>query len=108
MAFRIVALPGRSFLTVHDRAKALARIVKGEPCKEVVEEVYSEAGREIPKSDSMVVSNWKKSVQAAISKGNNGVLELCKTLGIIEEGDPPVPNKRGPRKETAKATKGKK
>jgi hypothetical protein len=86
----------RSFVSLEDKIKAIAEIyVKGKSPKEVLAPLYERAEREVPKNTSIVLTNWRKSIQDKLDADDQFTVDLCKTNGIIEEGEAPPPRRRG-------------
>jgi hypothetical protein len=86
----------RTFVGMEDKVKAIAEIyVKGRPPKDVLGPLYERAERELPKNTSIVMANWRKSIQDKLDKDDQFTINLCKTYGVIEEGEP---DRRAPRK----------
>jgi hypothetical protein len=95
--YRLIGGGGRrSFVSLENKIKAIADIyAKGRPAKEVLGPYYSAAEKEVPKNTSIVLSNWRKTIQDKLDQEDEFVIGLCKTYGIIEEGAPPEPVRRG-------------
>jgi hypothetical protein len=97
---------GRAFLSLEQKIKALGDIlVKQRPRDEILKEVYSKAGRELPENTSVVVQNWKKAVQDRLDRNDPYTIRLCQENQIIEEASAEAvgpTRKRGrPRKSPA-------
>jgi len=94
--WRLVGGGGRrTFVGFEDKVKAIADIyVKGKPPKEVLGPLYSNADRELPKNTSIVLANWRKSIQDKLDANDEFAINLCQTYKIIEEGEAPPPRKR--------------
>ncbi len=86
----------RSFVSLEDKVKAIADIyAKGKPPKEVLGPLYERADRDLPKNTSIILANWRKSIQDKLDAEDSFTINLCKTYGVIEEGEPV---RRGRRK----------
>ena len=96
--YRLIGGGGRrSFVSFENKIKAIADIyVKGKAAKDVLRPLYEGADKDLPKNTSIVLANWRKSIQDKLDAGDDFTIDLCKTYGVIEEGEPV---KRGrPRK----------
>ncbi len=86
----------RTFVSLEDKVKAISEIyVKGKPPKEVLGPLYTRADRELPKNTSIVLSNWRKSVQDKLDAEDEFTISLCKQFGVVEEGEAPTRKRRG-------------
>lgn len=86
----------RTFVSLEDKVKAIADIyVKSKPVKDVLAPLYERADKELPKNTSIVMANWRKSVQLKLDAEDKFTIDLCKTYQVIEEGEAPPPRKRG-------------
>ena len=87
----------RSFVSIEDKVKSVAEInLKSKAAKDVLKPLYAQADRDLPKNTSIILANWRKSIQDKLDAGDSFTIDLCKTYGVIEEGEPV---KRGrPRK----------
>ncbi len=85
----------RSFVSLEDKVKAIGAIyMKGQPAREVLTPFYERVERELPKNTSIVLANWRKSIQDKLNAEDQFTINLCKTYGVIEaerkEVHPPV------------------
>ena len=79
----------RTFVSLEDKIKAIADIyVKGRPAKDVLKPLYENADRDLPKNTSIILANWRKSIQDKLDASDSYTIELCKNYGVIEEGEP--------------------
>lgn len=62
---------------------------KHRPAKDVLRPLYARAGREAPKNVAVVLTSWRKAVQARLDDDDAAVIALCKQHGVIEEAEPP-------------------
>ncbi len=86
----------RSFVSAEDKVKAIAEIyAKGKPPKEVLSPLYERADRDLPKNTSIILANWRKSIQDKLDAADGYTIELCKNYGVIEEGEPVRRTRRG-------------
>lgn len=93
----------RSFVSLEDKVKAIAEIyVRGRPVKDVLEPIYQKAEKEMPENISVIISNWRKSIQTKLDEKDEFTVNLCKAHGVIrqksaaeEEEEAPAPVKRG-------------
>lgn len=84
MPFELITAPNsKSFLSLRSKVEALARIWKGgESAKDVIVEVYGD--RPLPKSISMVVISWKRSIMKLLAEDNAEAIALCQEFEIVK------------------------
>lgn len=88
MAYRLIRSMGRSFVSLQDKVSALAEITLNHtPAKEVITPLYEKAGRKLPKTPTMIVSNWRKAIDKLLEAGDESVIALCQEAGIIEDSN---------------------
>jgi hypothetical protein len=76
----------RSFVSQEEKVRILADVyIKGVPPKEVLASVYANQGKKLPKNTSIVLSGWRKQIQARLDEGDTFVVELAKKYGMVEE-----------------------
>ncbi|MBI4585161.1 MAG: hypothetical protein HY717_14205 [Planctomycetes bacterium] len=77
---------GRAFVNLEDKIRAIGEIfVKEKPKDEVLRPIYRKAGRTLPDNTSVVIQNWKKSIQDKLDRNDPNTIRLCKQHQIIEE-----------------------
>jgi len=78
----------RSFISLEDKVKAIAEIyIRNVPPREAIAPLYEKASRELPKNTSIIVANWRKTIQDKLDAEDTQVVQLCKENGVIEEAD---------------------
>lgn len=96
---------GRAFVSIEDKVCAIAEIfLKHRPRGDVLRPIYEKAGRPLPDNTSVVIHNWKRSIQDKLDRNDQYTIDLCKRYNIVEEvgeeeagvGETPRP----PRKKT--------
>jgi hypothetical protein len=79
----------RSFVSLEDKVKSIAEIyLKSKAAKDVLKPLYERADRDLPKNTSIILANWRKSIQDKLDNEDTYTIELCKQYGVIEEGEP--------------------
>ena len=109
MAYRLISgRRGRAFVSLEDKIKAIHEIFVKERSKEsVLGPIYKKAGKELPENTSVVVQNWKKSIQDRLDKDDPYTIRLCKEHQIIEEVPDPA-GSRNARPKKSRSTRRKK
>ncbi len=94
--FRLIGGGGRrTFVSLEDKVKAIADIyLRQKPTKDVLAPLYEKADRELPKNTSIILANWRKSIQDKLDAQDEYTIGLCKQYSVIEEGEP-VRRRRG-------------
>ncbi len=96
---------GRAFVTLEDKIRAIGDIfVKEKSKEEVLRPIYQKAGRVLPDNTSVVIQNWKKSIQDKLDRNDQNTIRLCRQHQIIEEL-PRGSNERALRKKRGRPRK---
>ena len=78
----------RSFVSLEDKVKAIAEIyLKSKAAKDVLKPLYAQADKDLPKNTSVILANWRKSIQDKLDHEDTYTIELCKQYGVLEEGE---------------------
>ena len=91
---------GRAF-SIEDMIHAIAEIfLKRRPREGVLRPIYERAGRPLPDNTSVVIHNWKRSIQDKLDRNDQYTIDLCKKYHIVEEvtenvvGETPTPPRK--------------
>ena len=85
--FRLISgRRGRAFVPIEEKIRAVSEIfVKERPRDAVLRPIYERAGRPLPENTSVVLQNWKRTIQDKLDRNDQYTIDLCQKYQIVEE-----------------------